>query len=197
MTDDIVKRLLSQIGDDVQKIYDKEALFRQAAAEITALRAEVERLTAQANDEHEWRMDVEAKLFIEESARIAAEAERDALRVEVDGALKENGEMVLEALAALGQAQDAYEAQRAAEAERDRLREALEPLRRIADAFDANELDDEARKFWGQHSVNTTPHEDIELYQGRGGKQLLTLADCMFARAALILAALTTKGEAK
>ena len=63
--------------------------------------------------------------------------------------------------------------------------EALAPLAAIADAFDANELDDEARKFWGQHSFNTTPHEDIELYQGRGGRQLLTLANCMFARATL------------
>lgn len=63
--------------------------------------------------------------------------------------------------------------------------EALTTLAAIADAFDANELDDEARKFWGQHSVNTTPHEDIELYQGRAGRQLLTLANCMFARATL------------
>lgn len=62
------------------------------------------------------------------------------------------------------------------------LREALKPLVAIADAFDANELDDEARKFWGQHGVNTTPHENIELYAGRGGKELLTLADCMLAR---------------
>jgi hypothetical protein len=65
------------------------------------------------------------------------------------------------------------------------LIEALKPLVAIADAFDANELDDEARKFWGQHSVNTTPHENIELYAGRGGKELLTLADCMAARVAL------------
>lgn len=62
------------------------------------------------------------------------------------------------------------------------LVEALKPLIAIADAFDANELDDEARKFWGQHGVNTTPHENIELYAGRGGKELLTLADCMLAR---------------
>lgn len=64
---------------------------------------------------------------------------------------------------------------------------ALRPLAIIADAFDANELDDEARKFWGQFHQHqtTTPHEEIELYQGRGGKRLLTLADCMTARAAL------------
>lgn len=65
------------------------------------------------------------------------------------------------------------------------LVEAISPLVAIADAFDANELDDEARKFWGQHSVNTTPHENIVLYSGRGGKEMLTLADCMKARAIL------------
>ena len=65
------------------------------------------------------------------------------------------------------------------------LVEAISPLVAIADAFDANELDDEARKFWGQHSVNTTPHENIVLYSGRGGKEMLTLADCMKARATL------------
>ena len=65
------------------------------------------------------------------------------------------------------------------------MREALKPLAAIADAFDANELDAEARKFWGQSGVNTTPHDQIELYAGRGGKELLTLADAMKARATL------------
>ena len=88
---------------------------------------------------------------------------------------------------------DANEARIDAEAKLAKVVEALTPLAAIADAFDANELDDEARKFWGQHSVNTTPHEDIELYQGRGGKQLLTLADCTFARATLA----EIKGETK
>ena len=54
----------------------------------------------------------------------------------------------------------------------------------IADAYDANELDDNARKNWGPYMerVNHTPHNEIELYQGRGGKRLLTLQDCMDAR---------------
>ena len=67
------------------------------------------------------------------------------------------------------------------------LVEALGPLAAIADAYDANELDDEARKFFGREleHTNTQSPADIELYQGRGGKQLLTLADCMIARAAL------------
>lgn len=61
---------------------------------------------------------------------------------------------------------------------------ALAPLVAIADAYDANELDNEARRFWGIDNQNeeTTPHDQIELYSGRGGKRLLTLEDCMFAR---------------
>lgn len=41
---DIVEKLRSQIGDDVQHIFDHEALFRIAADEIARLRAENERL---------------------------------------------------------------------------------------------------------------------------------------------------------
>ena len=65
--------------------------------------------------------------------------------------------------------------------------EALRPLIAIADAFDENELDDDARKFWGgnyEHE-NHKPHDQIELYSGRGGKRLLTLGDAMNARAVL------------
>jgi hypothetical protein len=67
------------------------------------------------------------------------------------------------------------------------LVEALRPLIAIADAFDENELDDDARKFWGKHyeHENHTPHDHIELYSGRGGKRLLTLSDAMKARTAL------------
>jgi hypothetical protein len=64
---------------------------------------------------------------------------------------------------------------------------ALGPLRRIADAFDANELDDEARKFYGrnlEHGI-IKPLEEIELYAGRGGRRLLTLADAIAARSAV------------
>jgi hypothetical protein len=64
------------------------------------------------------------------------------------------------------------------------LTTALQPLVKIADAYDENELDDEARKHW-TYGTNDTPHEDIEIYQGRGGRQLLTLKDCMVARAAI------------
>lgn len=66
----------------------------------------------------------------------------------------------------------------------DETRRALAPLVAIADAYDANALDDEARKWWGRDNehTNTTPPEQIELYAGRGGRQLLTLADCLRAR---------------
>lgn len=68
-----------------------------------------------------------------------------------------------------------------------RLVAALRPLAAIADAYDANELDDEARKFWGRtlEHENTTPPEQIELYAGRGGRRLLTLAHALAARAVL------------
>lgn len=60
----------------------------------------------------------------------------------------------------------------------------LLPLVQIANAYDANELDDGARKFWGSdnQNENTTNPEDIVLYSGRGGKALLTLADALNAR---------------
>lgn len=62
---------------------------------------------------------------------------------------------------------------------------ALAPLVAIADAFDANELDDEARKFYGRNLEYGVckPYEEIELYAGRGGRRLLTLADTIAARA--------------
>lgn len=69
----------------------------------------------------------------------------------------------------------------------DQIIHALQPLVAIAEAYDANELDDEARKRWGRNyeHENTTPPEDIILYTGRGGKTLLTLADCLNARRVL------------
>jgi len=64
------------------------------------------------------------------------------------------------------------------------LRSVLAPLVTIADAYDANALDDEARKRWGrdEEHENETPPDQIELYAGRGGKELLTLAHCLRAR---------------
>ncbi|GGC68324.1 hypothetical protein [Chelatococcus reniformis] len=64
---------------------------------------------------------------------------------------------------------------------------AAEKLAAIADAYDANDLEDEARKRWGANLefLNPRAPEDIELYASRGGRRLLTLQDCMDARAAL------------
>lgn len=65
------------------------------------------------------------------------------------------------------------------------IMKALKPLKNIADAYDNNNLDDGARKQWGKEleHINSKPPEHIELYSGRGGKTLLTLNDCLFARA--------------
>ncbi len=61
---------------------------------------------------------------------------------------------------------------------------ALKPLAEIWQAYLANNLDDEARRFWGlenQHENQTLPR-DNEIYAGRGGKCLLTLEDCRMAQ---------------
>jgi len=69
----------------------------------------------------------------------------------------------------------------------NRVARALEPLKRIADAYDENNLDDEARKKWGENyeHKNVMSPEKIELYSGRGGTQLLTLEHCFIAREVL------------
>jgi hypothetical protein len=64
-------------------------------------------------------------------------------------------------------------------AENARLREALVPLKLIADRYDDDGLD-EARPSWG----GCVPDE-ILMVQGRGGKAFLTLQQCFDARAAL------------
>lgn len=73
------------------------------------------------------------------------------------------------------------------EATNVRLTAALAPLVAIAEAYDDNALDDEARKFWGEHGIvrSDTPPEKVELYAGRGGRRLLTLAQCLAARDAV------------
>jgi hypothetical protein len=64
----------------------------------------------------------------------------------------------------------------------DRIRalmDAVTPLVAIADAYDASGLD-EVRPEWRIANPGA-----VELYSGRGGKRLLTLADCLKAREAL------------
>jgi len=65
--------------------------------------------------------------------------------------------------------------------------EALEPLAAIADAYDANRLGGEARKDTGPSlgRAQMVLISDIEIYQGRGGKRLLTLDDAHKARGVL------------
>lgn len=67
------------------------------------------------------------------------------------------------------------------------LEAAAAPLAAIADAYDANELDDDARKFWGVHLENEcqTPLDEIELVLDRHETSLLTLRHAHDARAAL------------
>lgn len=60
----------------------------------------------------------------------------------------------------------------------------LAPLVAIADRYDSNDLDDEARKYWGRDLENTNDKDpaSIVLYTARGGGTLLTLAHCLKAR---------------
>ncbi len=59
MSDDLVKKLLSQIGDDVQEVYSHEALFRAAAARIAALEAALAPFAAYAKVVKHWNADEE------------------------------------------------------------------------------------------------------------------------------------------
>ncbi len=66
----------------------------------------------------------------------------------------------------------------------DTLRATAAVLARIADAYDANGLD-EARPKWIERGITFNPPENTVLFTGRGGKTLLTLGDCFRAREAL------------
>ena len=167
MTDDLVKRL-----DDINRNYDLargvHSTIRDAKARIEALTAERDRLLSTVNALESLRPHW-AQGYSSDS--IAAQASTEAL-VGIWKILGVNDQT------------SAVVTLKALTANNARLRAALQPLVKIADAYDENELDDEARKHW-TYGTNDTPHEDIELYQGRGGRQLLTLKDCMVARAAL------------
>lgn len=67
------------------------------------------------------------------------------------------------------------------------LSTAVLPLVKIANFYDQNRLDDEARKYWGANDehVNETLPDEIELYTGRGGSPLLNLQHCLDAREAI------------
>ncbi len=56
----------------------------------------------------------------------------------------------------------------------------MNSLTSIWQAFVDNGLDDEARRFWGPEGKRKEldrPYREVVLYQGRGGKALLTLMD--------------------
>lgn len=65
------------------------------------------------------------------------------------------------------------------------LESALTPFAAIADEWEGNGLD-ESRPYWIEKGVEAKcPLEEVELYTGRGGKTLMTLAHVFAARAAL------------
>lgn len=66
-----------------------------------------------------------------------------------------------------------------AESRISELLEAIRPLVAIADAYDAEELD-EARPSWMATRVGHS--ETVKLYSGRGGRCLITLEDTFKAR---------------
>lgn len=73
---------------------------------------------------------------------------------------------------------------RQALSQEEQLLRVLQPLVNIANAYDNNELDDEARRFWGpnlEHKNTKNPEETI-LYSGRSWRELLTLQHCFNAR---------------
>lgn len=83
-------------------------------------------------------------------------------------------------LLTLGQAVAARTALRSGQG----VTEALAPLVAIANAFDANGLDDGARKIWGRNDehINQTDPAEIELVTTDSGALLLSLADALTAR---------------
>lgn len=73
MSDDLVRKLRSQIGDDVQEVYSHEALFRLATARIAAL----ETANAQLQETLDYAQARHQRMVRDQAA---LEAERDRLR---------------------------------------------------------------------------------------------------------------------
>lgn len=140
LTDEEAKALLAECDNPDCLTCEYARALLAARAELARVKADaavavalmVERAATQADP---WDgpvtknkiVDAQAIAAQQIKARIRALAPADGLallqelRAERDGSRKANQEMVLQVLAALGQAQEAYEAQSKAEAERDRL----------------------------------------------------------------------------
>ena len=88
---DILDKLKSQIGDDVQHIFDHEALFKAARDEITALRARLEAVEKERDNETikraSWEIEAKTAQAALATARRDAldEARRMAIKLAYDG----------------------------------------------------------------------------------------------------------------
>ena len=91
MSDDLIRKLRTQIGDDIQEIYDHEALFKLAADRIEQLEAELKEARmqslvdlGQAHEAYEAQKKAEAegdaayRRGLEDAAKIAQEKHRIA-----------------------------------------------------------------------------------------------------------------------
>ena len=132
------------------------------------------------------------KMMIDALAPLAAVAKAyDAGRLDCEVAGGDRPAEMIEIYQGRGGAtllnlRDAFTGRQAIQS-RNALEAALAPLARIADAYDANELDDEARKFWGKdyEFENNSDPADIALIVSEGGSVLVSLAHALAARKAL------------
>lgn len=74
-TDDLIAKLKSQIGDDVQQIYDHEALFKQSITALEAAQARIAELEATIAD-NVWIAELNDKL---DRVDLVSAARREAL----------------------------------------------------------------------------------------------------------------------
>ena len=82
---DIHDKLKSQIGDDVQHIFDREALLKEAAAEIARLRAKVAKADALVEAFEDFNAKIDKARAPVGSARIAAIEALAAYRDDPEG----------------------------------------------------------------------------------------------------------------
>lgn len=174
---DLLRALVSEHAGLFEALHASQVQNKHLRHKLSASREEIEHVGFEERALRVLPAELKGVFWDEVRKRLATEF----FRVEIETSAKLRK---LEKNAAYGKG-DLVECDRVSRYPIEhQLREALVPLVRIADAYDANNLDDEARKRWGPNleHENTTPPEQIELYLGRGGKQLLTLKDCLDAR---------------